>query len=76
MIGMDLDADNTGTLKFDIQNNTKIYSRNGPAVNIFGDTNANINGRINNNPDVQVKSNVSLQVNLEAVGVGVEADID
>jgi hypothetical protein len=56
-IGIDLDADNTATLRFNIQANTKIYSRNGPAVNIFGDNSANINGRINNNSDIRVLSN-------------------
>ncbi len=36
------------------QNNPKVYARNGPAINVFGDNNADINGRINDNPDVQV----------------------
>ncbi len=70
-IGLDLDADNTGNLVFNVQNNTKIYSRNGPAVNVFGDTNATINGRINNNPDVQVKTNVGSNV-----GSGIRANIN
>ncbi|MBK7470658.1 MAG: cadherin-like domain-containing protein [Betaproteobacteria bacterium] len=71
MIGIDLDADNTGTLKFNVVNNPKIWSRNGPAVNVFGDTNANINGRINDNPDVQVKSNVGSNV-----GSGIRANVN
>src|SRR6185503_19796515 len=37
--------------------NPIVYARNGPAINIFGDVSAVINGRINNNSDVQVKSN-------------------
>jgi hypothetical protein len=71
MIGMDLDADHTGNLKFNVQNNTKVWSRNGPAINVFGDTNAVINGRINNNPDVQVKSNVGSNV-----GSGIRTNIN
>ena len=71
MIGLDLDADDTGTLVFNIENNTAIYSRNGPAINVFGDTSATINGRINNNPDVQVKSNVGSNV-----GSGIRANIN
>ena len=71
MIGIDLDADNTGNLKFNVVNNTKIYSRNGPAINVFGDTNAVINGRINDNPDVQVKVNAGSNV-----GSGIRANIN
>jgi hypothetical protein len=71
MIGIDLDADNTGNLVFNVQNNPKIYSRNGPAVNVFGDTNAVINGRISNNPDVQVKNNVGSNV-----GSGIRANLN
>lgn len=71
MIGLDLDADNTGTLVFNVQNNPMIYARNGPAVNVFGDTNAVISGRINNNPDVQVKSNVGSNV-----GSGIRVNIN
>jgi hypothetical protein len=70
-IGLDLDADNTGNLKFNVVNNPKIYSRNGPAINVFGDTNAVINGRINNNPDVQVKVNVGSNV-----GSGIRANVN
>ncbi|MEO8458950.1 MAG: hypothetical protein ABI451_00335, partial [Dokdonella sp.] len=71
MIGIDLDADNTGNLVFNVQNNPMIYARNGPAVNVFGDTNATINGRISNNLDVQVKSNVGSNV-----GSGIRANIN
>ena len=51
MIGIDLDADDASTLAFNIVSNPKVYSRNGPAINIFGDVSASINGRINNNPN-------------------------
>lgn len=72
MIGMDLDADNSGVLKFNVLSNTAIYSRNGPAVNVFGDTSAVIDGRINNNPDVQVKSNPG----GSQVGSGIRANLN
>jgi hypothetical protein len=71
MIGLDLDADNTGTLVFNVQNNPKIWSSNGPAINVFGDTNATINGRINNNPDVRVLAHVGSNV-----GSGIRANIN
>jgi hypothetical protein len=70
-IGLDLDADHTATLKFNVENNPKIYSRNGPAINVFADTSANVNGRINNNPDVQVKTNVGANT-----GSGIRANIN
>ncbi len=71
MIGLDLDADNTGTLVFNVQNNPRIWSSNGPAINVFGDTNATINGRINNNPDVRVLTHVGSNV-----GSGIRANIN
>ena len=71
MIGLDLDADNTGTLAFNVQNNPKIWASNGPAINVFGDTNATINGRINNNPDVRVVTHVGGNV-----GSGIRANIN
>jgi hypothetical protein len=72
MIGMDFSADDSATLMFNVQNNPKIYARNGPAMNVFGDTSATINGRINNNPDIQVKSNVA----GSQVGSGVRANLN
>ena len=72
MIGLDLSADNIGTLRFNVQNNPKVWARNGPAINVFGDTNATINGRINNNPDVRVLSNVA----GSQVGSGIRANIN
>jgi hypothetical protein len=71
MIGMSMEADNTATMVFNIQNNPTIYSRNGPAVNVFGDTSATINGRINDNPDVQVKTNVGSNV-----GSGIRVNVN
>lgn len=76
MIGIDLAADNASTLNFNIQNNTAIYSKNGPAVNIFGDNTATIHGRINNNNDIRVITNAGsnvgsgVRVNLNKNSVG------
>ncbi|MGB4846979.1 MAG: hypothetical protein WBP41_03625, partial [Saprospiraceae bacterium] len=72
MIGMDLDADDASTLKFNIVNNPTVYARNGPAINIFGDVAATIDGRINGNTDVQVKSNPG----GSQVGSGIRANIN
>jgi co-chaperonin GroES (HSP10) len=78
MIGIDLDADDASTLVFNINNNTKIDSRNGPAVNIFGDVSATVTGRINNNAEIkvfdnpgfsQVGSAVRVNLNKNASGV-------
>jgi hypothetical protein len=70
MIGLDLDADNTGTLVFNVQNNPKVYAAGGPAINVFGDTNAIINGRINNNPDVKVFDSTG------HIGTGIRVNIN
>ncbi len=70
MIGMSLEADNSATLVFNVENNPKVYARNGPAINVFGDTSATINGRIDNNPDVKVLSSVG------NVGSGIRANIN
>ncbi|MBK9982120.1 MAG: hypothetical protein IPP15_06785 [Saprospiraceae bacterium] len=70
MIGIDLDADDASTLKFNVVNNTKIWSRNGPAMNVFGDVSATIDGRINDNP-VQVLNNVGSNV-----GSGIRANLN
>jgi VCBS repeat-containing protein len=78
MIGIDLDADDASTLVFNINNNIKIDSRNGPAVNIFADVTASVIGRINNNPEIkvfdnpgfsQVGSAVRVNVNKSATGI-------
>ncbi|MBN1668455.1 MAG: cadherin-like domain-containing protein, partial [Anaerolineales bacterium] len=52
-IGMDLAANNSASLNFNVTGNPKIYSNGGSAVNIFADVSANVQGRINNNPDIR-----------------------
>jgi large repetitive protein len=52
--GVDLSAQNTSTLNFNVNSNTKIYSNGGNAVNVFGIDSAVLQGRINNNADIRV----------------------
>ncbi len=51
--GVDLNAEDTAHLNFNISNNPKIYGNGGPTINVFGINNAVIQGRINNNPDIR-----------------------
>ena len=67
-IAMDLASANNGLLKFNVIGNPKIYSNRGPAVNIFSADNALVEGRINDNPDIQVggtrTSGIGIRVNI------------
>jgi methionine-rich copper-binding protein CopC len=76
MIGIDLDADDASTLVFNVVNNPQIDARNGPAVNIFGDVSARVEGRIvanvvrvlDNPGNSQVGSAVRVNTNKDAAG--------
>jgi hypothetical protein len=48
-----LNAEDTAHLNFNVNRNSKIYGSGGPVVNVFGINTAVINGRINNNGDIQ-----------------------
>lgn len=78
-IGMDLAASDNGSLTFNVIGNPVIYSNDGPAVNVFADNSAFIQGRINDNPDIQVGGidtpgiGISVQVNETSRGI-VEID--
>ncbi|WP_232375596.1 hypothetical protein [Mesorhizobium comanense] len=48
-----LNAQDTAQLTFNINRNKKIYGSGGPIINIYGQDSANIQGRINNNGDIQ-----------------------
>ena len=50
---IDLNAQDTAQLNFNINENPKIYGTGGPIINIFGTVNAQINGHIRNNPDIR-----------------------
>lgn len=52
--GVDLAAQNTATLNFNVNANPKIYSNGGTAVNIFAVDGSTVNGRVNNNPDIKL----------------------
>ena len=54
---VDLNAEDTADLNFNINNNPKIYGRGGPVINIFGINSAAIQGRISNNPDIRAGGN-------------------
>jgi hypothetical protein len=72
-IGIALASDNTANMVFNIQNNPKIWSRNGIAVSVLGDGTSTFMGRIQNNPSVQVQSGsgtgIGTQVNTRATGI-------
>jgi uncharacterized repeat protein (TIGR01451 family) len=51
---VDLSAQNTSTLNFNVNSNTKVYASGGNAINVFGIDSAVLQGRINNNPDIQM----------------------
>jgi hypothetical protein len=74
-IGMDLAAADNATLTFNVIGNPVIYSNGGPAVNVFSIDAAFIQGRINDNPDIQVGGvdtsgiGISVQVNESAQGI-------
>jgi hypothetical protein len=72
-IGVVLASDNTSNMVFNIQNNPKIWSRNGIAVSVLGDGTSTFTGRIQNNPSIQVQSGsgtgIGTQVNNNATGV-------
>ncbi|HKO96858.1 MAG TPA: Ig-like domain-containing protein [Pyrinomonadaceae bacterium] len=65
-----------GVLNFNVNSNPKIYSRGGNAINVFVVDTSTTQGRINNNPDIQLGgpatagSGVVLQVNQNATFVG------
>jgi hypothetical protein len=48
-----LNAQNTAHLNFNINHNLKIYGNGGPVINVFGINTATIQGRIDNNADIQ-----------------------
>jgi hypothetical protein len=52
-IGMDLAAADTATLNFNVIGNPLINSRGSNAINVFADDGATVQGRINNNPNIQ-----------------------
>ena len=72
---IDLSADNTSLMSFNINNNPLLNSNGGTAVTISAFTSANIQGRINNNPNIQAGggttagSGIQVQVANNANGI-------
>ncbi|HEX8772070.1 MAG TPA: tandem-95 repeat protein [Pyrinomonadaceae bacterium] len=62
---IDLNAQDTAALNFNINENPKIYGTGGPIINVFGTVNAQINGHIRNNPDIR---NASDTLGATAIG--------
>jgi hypothetical protein len=50
---VDLSADNSSTMSFNINNNPLMNSNGGNVITVSGFTTANFQGRINNNPNIQ-----------------------
>ena len=48
-----LNAQDTAHLNFNINRNTHILGNSGPVINVFGSDSSVINGRIDNNPDIE-----------------------
>jgi hypothetical protein len=64
--GLDLNADVSSIYSFNVINNPHIKSRGGAAVNITSFRSGHIEGRINNNPDIQVQSGPGIPVRMVA----------
>ncbi|WP_236980108.1 Ig-like domain-containing protein [Membranihabitans maritimus] len=74
-IGIDLATNFSASLNFNIIGNPKIYSNGGPAVNIFSAVSSSVEGRINNNPDIQVggagTAGIGIRVNINENSRGI-----
>jgi uncharacterized repeat protein (TIGR01451 family) len=64
--GFDINSDDTATFNFNILNNPTIQSRGGAAVNITSFLGSHMEGRLNNNPDIEVLGGAGIPVRLVA----------
>jgi hypothetical protein len=64
--GFDINSDDTATFNFNILNNPTIESRGGAAVNITSFLDSHMEGRVNNNPDIEVLGSAGIAVRLVA----------
>jgi hypothetical protein len=62
--GIDINADDTSTLNFNIVNNPTIQSRGGAAVNITSFLSGHIEGRVNNNSDIEVLGGAGIPIRI------------
>ncbi|HSE31384.1 MAG TPA: choice-of-anchor Q domain-containing protein, partial [Pyrinomonadaceae bacterium] len=64
--GIDINTDDTATMNFNILNNPTIQSRGGAAVNITSFLDSHMEGRVNNNADIEVLGGPGIPVRLVA----------
>src|SRR4030095_7461646 len=64
--GIDINTDDTATMSFNILNNPTIQSRGGAAVNITSFLDSHMEGRLNNNADIEVLGGAGIPVRLVA----------
>lgn len=64
--GIDINSDDTATMNFNILSNPTIRSRGGAAVNITSFLDSHMEGRVNNNPDIEVLGGAGIPVRLVA----------
>jgi hypothetical protein len=64
--GIDINSDDTATVSFNIVSNPTIQSRGGAAVNITSFLDSHMEGRLNNNPDIEVLGGAGIPVRLVA----------
>ncbi len=64
--GIDINSDDTATFNFNILNNPTIQSRGGAAVNITSFLDSHMEGRVNNNTDIEVLGGAGIPVRLVA----------
>jgi uncharacterized repeat protein (TIGR01451 family) len=62
--GIDINANTNSILNFNITGNPTIQSRGGAAVNITSFLSGHIEGRVNNNPDIEVLSSAGLPIKI------------
>ena len=63
---MDLAAANSATLNFNVIGNPLINGRGSNAINVFSDDSATVQGRINDNPDIQAGGSTSSGFGISA----------
>jgi hypothetical protein len=64
--GIDINSDDSATVSFNIVNNPTIQSRGGSAVNITSFLDSHMEGRLNNNTDIEVLGGAGIPVRLVA----------
>ncbi len=71
-VGIDLAANNSGVMNFNIIGNPTVYSDGGNAINVRGFENASVQGRITNNADIQTDRTPGGASGGNGISVGAE----